>query len=165
MSGSIPPHYSSQKKRERKMMRKGLMGWDKNREIALQLLSQANKTQRKGHKYNLLPVTNRLEQWEIKIKLKTTSLHPSFSITSPEQHRIGNGSCGPSIALHHQPLLPGHSLSPAPLWSSSHRILSFLKPNGLPTKCSSSLCFFKNCCNMGPSYGVQSFRNGSSPQG
>lgn len=58
----------SKEERGEKYDGKLLKGCDNDREIAYQLLPWAKQTQIREIYYNLLPITNSLEQWELKTK-------------------------------------------------------------------------------------------------
>jgi len=54
------------------------VGRDNDRKITHQLLSWEEQTQLGENKFNLLPFSNRVGQWEKKTKLKTLFPHPPF---------------------------------------------------------------------------------------
>lgn len=83
--------------------------------------SQAKQTQCKGDSCTLLTITKIWEQSESECKLKTLSLHPSSSSSSPQAVQ-GNG---PSIMLHY---LPWSVSVPAPRGSC----VGFLQSAALP---------------------------------
>lgn len=91
-------------------------------EITDQLLPHAKQTNHKRNESNLLPIDDRLEQWELKI----TPSHPPTSISLPLR---GIGELGMGVKVSSYSFIfsaPSFSLSsPAPVWCPSHG-MSFL---------------------------------------